>query len=448
MTALAVDDQGSIWAGTSGGLVQWTPDGRARLWTRADGLPGLRVRQLQAGKDGLRVLADGTAVLRGGRFDKGDHPIPVRAAHGLPLPGEGKSSLSTVSVGLPGPPVARAKVGSQWVWAVPESGLLTLSRGKGTPFEPQPPTKLLTSLAVSREGHLLAGTAGQGVLRLTKGKWESLRLPAGSLEGADATALIPNGDRLWVAPREGASFTLNKQQSAAKGAPWRTAVTWNGQDLVRRADGRLAFIDAQGRELPSTLVLPRVNANAIWVEGGTLFVAQPGGWSEFAPGEPPRHRFDLPELQGAPTTTIYADERMVAIGTQDRGLILVDRPTGEVRHLHEVHGLTDDWITALAPDNRGLLIGTFVGGLLRWDGERVTQVGLKGGCITRLLVDGARTWVGSLAGIFEWNEGVLSAPAWAKQIEPDVTDIAVHDGRLWIAAGGALFEIRFGLTRS
>ncbi len=64
ITALAVDAGGSIWAGTSGGLVQWTPEGSARLWTRADGLPGLRIRGLQAGRDGLRVLADGTVVLR------------------------------------------------------------------------------------------------------------------------------------------------------------------------------------------------------------------------------------------------------------------------------------------------------------------------------------------------------------------------------------------------
>lgn len=437
VTALAVDAEGSIWAGTSGGLVQWTPEGSARLWTRAEGVPGLRIRQLYVGKDGLRVLADGTAVLRGGRFIKRDQPIPVRGALGLP----------PESAGLPGPPVARAKLGSQWVWAVPESGLYTLSRGKPTLFQPVPPTKLLTSLAVA-DGELLAGTADRGVLRLREGKWESLRFPPGALEGADATALLSGDGHLWIAPREGAAFNLTKQQAMTRGAPWRTVVRWNGQDMVRRADGRLAFIDPQGREHPTKLVLPRVNANAVCVEEGTLFVAQPGGWSEFTPGEPPRHRFDLPELQGAPTTTIFANERMVAIGTQDRGLIVVDRASGRVRHLHEAHGLTDDWITALAPDERGLLIGTFVGGLLCWDGERVIQVGPECGCITRLLRDGEQTWVGSLTGIHRWTEGRLTTPEWAKQIEPDVTDIAIHDGRLWIAAGGALFEIRFGLTRS
>ena len=436
ITALAVDAGGSIWAGTSGGLVQWTPEGSARLWTRADGLPGLRIRGLQAGRDGLRVLADGTVVLRNGRFIMGSYTIPMR------------SSFPAESAGLPGPPVARAKLGSQWVRAVPESGLFTLSRGTAMLLEPQPPSRLLTSLATSREGDLLVGTADRGVFRFRNRSWTSLAPPAPSLAGSDATALIPASDRLWIAPREGASFLLSKQSAPKQGAPWRQSVRWNGRELVRRADGRLVYLDREGREDPAKLSLPRVDANAIAVSGATLFVAQPGGWSEFDPGEDPRHHFDLPELQAAPTTTIYADEQRIAIGTQDRGLILIDRLSDEVRHIHEARGLTDDWITALALDGDGLLIGTFVGGLLRWDGERASVVGLPGGCITRLLPDGEHTWVGSLAGVRRFSQGALSAPSWAKHLEPDVTDIALHDGRLWIAAGGALFEIRLGLTRS
>lgn len=430
VTALAVDAQGSIWAGTSGGLVQWTSDYSARLWTRAEGLAGLRVRQLQAGKEGLRVRADGTAVLRNGRF------IPAAAIQ------EGKSWSSQDAAGLPGPPIARTRLGSQWVWAVPKSGLFTLSRGKAVPFEPAPPTRLMTSLATSKEGDLLLGTAHDGVLRLRQGFWTPLPLPVGTLDGPDATALIDCGYRLWIAPREGSAFTLERVHATAKGAPWRTGVGWDGKDLVRRADGRLAFLDAPGGEHPTKLDLPRVNANAVSVSGGTLFVAQLGGWSEFTSGGPTHHRFDIPALQGAPTTTIFANDMLVAIGTQDRGLILVDRPSGRVRHLHELHGLTDDWITAIAPDGDGLLLGTFVGGLLRWDGQRAVQVGLKGGCITRLYQSGHRTWVGSLTGIREWAGGKLITPAWAKIVEPDVYDITEFKGRLWVASGGALFEIR------
>lgn len=224
-------------------------------------------------------------------------------------------------------------------------------------------------------------------------------------------------------------------------APWRTVVRWAGQNLVRRADGRLVTVDRAGNETASPLVLPRVNANAIAVYGETLFVAQPGGWSEFTPNLSPKHRFDVPELAGAPTTAIYADAKQVAIGTQDRGLVLVNRATGAAKHIHEVHGLTDDWITAIAPDGDGLLLGTFVGGLMRWNGERAIQAGLRGGCINKLFVDRDRTWVGSLTGLHEWSGGKLTSPEWAKGLEPDVYDISRVSGRLWVAAGGVLFEV-------
>lgn len=430
---MMVDEQGSIWAGTSGGLIEWKPEKDPRVWTRADGLPGLRIRHVFKAREGIQVLADGAAILRGKRFE--------------PMTKPSASPMWTFRemAGLPGPPIARAKLDSTWVWAVPKAGLFTLEQGKASPVLPSPPTLALTSVA-AHGSELYVGTAEQGVLRRSGGKWTPLPLPHCALRGPDATALLPIGGELWIAPREGPCFQLDNPQPKHTAAPWRSAVTWNGQKLVRRADGRLVTIDAHGKEARSALILPRVNANAVCVERGTLFVAQPGGWSEFAPGEPPRNRFEIPELQGAPTTAILADEQRIAIGTQDRGLILVDRSTGRVRHLHEAHGLTDDWITALAPDDQGLLIGTFVGGLVRWDGERVTQVGLPGGCITRLLKDGEQTWVGSLAGVYAWESGSLTSPAWGKQIEPDVTDIAVHDGRLWIAAGGALFEIRIGLT--
>lgn len=430
VTALAVDAEGSIWAGTSGGLVQWTPDGRPRLWTRADGLPGLRIRRLQAGKDGLVVVADDAAKLVKGRF------VAASATAQLPAWSERDT------VGLPGKPIARVRLGNDWIWAVPESGVYALRNGKAIPIEPLPPTRLVTALTASTRGDLLIGTADQGVWRRSGQIWAPLPLPTSSLKGPDATSLIRLGNQLWISPREGPAFRLAAAPAPVAGAPWRTAVRWAGKNLVRWADGKLVVVDEQGHEKPSGLVLPRVNANAIAVSGATLFVAQPGGWSEFTPDGPPVHRFSIDVLKGAPTTCIWADETRVAIGTQDRGLIVYDRTTGDTQFIHETHGLTDDWITAIAPDgDRGLLIGTFVGGLLRVQGGRAEVVGLPGGCITRLLPDGERIWVGSLESIREWSGSKLSKPAWADRIEPDLTDIAVHNGRLWIAAGGSLFEV-------
>lgn len=373
-------------------------------------------------------MADGSAILRDGRF------VPDRNPASTP------TWTARETEGLPAPPISRAQLGSQWVYAVPKAGLYTKLKGKWTPVLPGPPTLDLTAVA-THGTELFVGSADRGVWRRTGGKWTALPLPKSALSGPDATALLAFDYQLWISPRQGASFQLGGKKAPASVAPWRTVVRWAGQNLVRRADGRLVTVDRAGNETASPLVLPRVNANAIAVDGETLFVAQPGGWSEFTPNLSPKHRFDVPELAGAPTTAIFANAGQVAIGTQDRGLVLVNRATGAAQHIHEAHGLTDDWITAIAPDGDGLLLGTFVGGLMRWNGERVTQAGLQGGCINKLFVDRERTWVGSLAGLHEWSCGKLTSPEWAKGLEPDVYDISRGSGRLWIAAGGVLFEV-------
>lgn len=421
MTSLAVTRDGTIWAGTSGGLVRWDSAGGVRVFTREHGVAGLRVRGLEALPDGaLLVVADRPQVYRGGRWE----PAPARQS-----PAESKTT-------------GRVPTKGGEIVAMPEAGLIVLRGGKQTPFRPDPPTMAITALAQTAAGEMLIGTADLGVWRLRGGKWIALPSPPSDLPGPDATALLVVSGRLWIAPREGPAFQSSGKRAVAQGAPWRQAIEWNSRSLVRRADGRLAEVDGQGRESPSGLRLPRTHANAVAVEGDTLFVLQPGGWSEFEPGREPIHRFDVPALQGAPTTCLWADAGRLAIGTQDRGLVLIDRRTGKVEHLHEAHGLGDDWITAIAPDGSGgLLLGTFVAGLYRFDGDKATRVGLPGGCVTRLLADGDRVWVGSLEGVLEWVGARLERPAWAHRVEPDVTDLALHQGRLRIAAGGALFSL-------
>jgi len=428
VTDLAVDAGGSIWAGTSGGLLQWQGDD-VRLWTRADGVPGLRIRRVDLDSDGVTVLADGAALLRGGRFVAAHNELAGRAIASI--------------AGLPGRPIGQTRLGKETVYAVPLSGLWVIRKGKPVAIGNPLPTTALTAVALDRSGELLVGTADRGVWRRREGRWVPLPLPKSGLTGVDATALLQLGKDLWIAPREGAAYRLGRPDSPSAGAPWRSSVHWNGVNLVRKADGRLVSVDSNGREGPSGLVLPRVNANSIAVHGDRLFVAQHGGWSEFNANGEITHRFDVPALAGMPTTVVFADASRILIGTQSNGLIEVDRNLGVVRHIHEAHGLTDDWITAIAADGAGgYLLGTFVGGLLRWDGARAVHVGLEGACIIRLLADGEQVWVGSLQGLRLWREGRLETPAWVAQIEPDVSDLAVNASGLWVAAGGALFECK------
>lgn len=429
VTGLAVH-KGQVWAGTPGGLVSWNATGQARHWTRKDGLPGIRIRTL--------------AVINGDLWGLAEKPFRLTTA-GFKVepsfPAVGVGAMLSVN-GLPGRAVGSTLVKGARVWAIPESGLWTIAGTKAIEFKPQPPTRRVTSLASDQEERTYVGTTDKGVLKFDGSKWSALPLPGQRLAGFDASALAACNEGLWIVPREGSAFTTEGKMSAAKGAPWRQSVKWRGLTVIRRADGRLASIDAAGTESPLGVVLPRVNATSIFILGETLFVSQPGGWSEFTPGSDPVHRFDVEPLKGCPTTSIWADQKQIAIGTQNNGLILISRDSGAFTHLHEAHGMTDDWVTAIAPDGQGgLLIGTFVGGLLRWDGEKITKIGLAGGCVNRLLVDGKSIWVGSLSGVYLYHEGKPTKPSWNRLIEPDVYDLAKIKGQLWVAAGGALHKI-------
>lgn len=430
ITALAVDGRGSLWAGTPGGLVEWPKGGEAspRRYGRAEGVPGLRVTRLGVSSGSLVVEAEGGAMFASDKFVKtGDRPA---------LPKWSQEEIKS----LPGPPIARALWKGKSLFAVPEAGLWTVAGGKAAPFSPQPPSLQLSSVA-ARGDDLFAGTGSQGVWKLTEGRWSRLAFPKGELKGTDVVSFIPLDRQVLLSPREGPSFLRSGTRAKSSGAPWRQSVEWQGQTVVRRADGLLILIDAQGKETPFPHKLPRVSATSLAADSATLFVAQPGGWSSFD-REGASHHFDLSQLQGCPTTAILADEERVWIGTQNAGLVEFNRSTREAKGYHEVHGLSDDWVTALAKDSEGrLLVGTYVGGLHVLEQGRLRQAGLKGGYVTRLLPHGDKVWVGSLTGMRVWANGSLASPNWNTQIEPDVTDLAWQGSELWIASGGALHRV-------
>lgn len=407
--------------------MRWSNDG-PQIFTRMNGVPGLRIRELGIINNDLVVSADGTVRLVGGHFEPTNLELPRRKF--APIPG------------LPGTPIARIRYKGKSIVAVPLRGLFTLDGKRAQPFRPACPVSSLTALAVNRNGELVVGTSDQGVWRLRGNVWSTLPQPLSGLIGADATAILPTKDVLWIAPRQGPAFHLGWRQAPAENSPWRQVLTWAGRTVLRRANGTLAFLESSGKTSPWTTKLPRVTATGICCFGDTLFVAQHGGWSEFRPDEEPRHNFDLPALQGAPTTVIAADAERIMVGTQGNGLVEINRASREVRHIHEAHGLTDDWVTAIelvGPDDA--LVGTLVGGLLQVRSGHAKQVGLPGISVSRIFSHDRRTWVGSLQGVAEWSKGRLIAPEWAKWVEPDVTDIAWHGEQLWIAAGGALVEI-------
>lgn len=103
---LAFDQQGNLWAGTSGGLVKWMADGTYKKYTTLDGLPDNQVW-------GVATTPDGAVWV--GTFDGG-------LARFEPSPGSGQDgtqwTIYTTSDGLPDNrawDVATAPDGTVWV---------------------------------------------------------------------------------------------------------------------------------------------------------------------------------------------------------------------------------------------------------------------------------------------------------------------------------------------
>ncbi len=416
ITCLAAKD-GVVYAGASGGLVRWRNRSKPEVFGRKQGLGSVRIRDLVSTRGEIVAFSDKAYVFSGGQFKPAPFEVSIQSARG----------------GL-------SRYGSKMIKAIPGAGVVDDS-GKPLRFGSPIPTTQVT--AVAAEGNRLwIGTIDQGVWEYASGKWKQLRTPSPTLPVDDATALIPVNNTLWVAPRQGEAFALSDSNQTNRGKNWRSSVKWDGRTIIRRADGRLVDLDESGRERPFQYKLPRVYANSLAVSDKTLFVLQPGGWSEFRPGDEPRHEFGHISLAGIATTCILATQDQIFIGTQNAGLILYDRHRGTTNVLHETHGLTDDWVTALALDPKGnLLIGTFVGGLLKWDGKTLTHVGLHGENVTRLLRSDSCVWVGSLKGVYYWDAISLKRPSWAQEVEPDVYDLQTFQDRLWIAAGGSLFKV-------
>lgn len=321
--------------------------------------------------------------------------------------------------------------------AFPGRGL----EANGKPMLDRVPSRSVTAL-LSLPSRLLVATADAGVWQRVGMRWTPLPLPPDGLPVPDVVSLVPVGGQLWLSGKEAPVTRLGAFGPSRTGRLWRDSATWNGETVVRRADGRVVVVSPKGEEGRS-IPLPRRHATGMFAVGASLFVAQQGGWSEIT-SRGRRDHFDLAPLVSQPTTAILATSQHVWVGTQRNGLVQVNRASGEVTHWHEGRGLTDDWITHLRQDSAGnILVGTFVGGLLRLDlrNGKAVPLGPAGGCIMALREDGPQVYVGTLNGVWRWDGSRLQRAAWSAALPPDVTDIRRVGSELWVAAGGILGRV-------
>ncbi len=480
VTSLLLEVDGTLWAGTTGGLLRRLPSGQWRKWTRQDGLPSEEVRQLSLSAAGevQAAFPRAAAVWHTGTWQS------------RPEPG-GDAAFSAAETC---PPVV-------WNGVRCTAGLtgLTLGDGPDARHLPLPPSAgTHVSALLPQRATLWAALYGDGLWERSGAGpgdvWKAV-LPGLPAEAREITALAARGNSVWVGTRRAGLWrhgpdgwhpeTPPVQESAdhniqslasydgcvyastlQDGLVIKTPSGWHqvtvptlssaaprqllvfGRRLfVRHGSGVVDRWDGKRWARNVFAFLPRGGVSALATDGTRLYAAQWGGWSE-TDGHVWTHHLTLPALRGQIITALCPEGGTLWLGTQGRSVAEVSRAAGTVRWHDERAGLTDDWITCLAQIGPTLCAGTFVGGLncltagsgpkQRWS----APAALHGANVTALAPDGAGgVWAATRTGVWHRSAG----GQWAAQaafLEPEAQALLPVPGGLWIGTRTGLDFLR------
>lgn len=471
VSCLALESTGTLWVGTMGGILRRDAQGEWRKWTRQDGLPSHETRHIALAKGGVTAtFPAATAEWRAGRWIAGPAASSPHVSRKEPnlcsTQWNGKSCVATLTD-------LRIQEGATWrSFPLPNSG--------GTHI----------SALLPHGSALWAALFGEGIWAFDGKSWRplDLKLPR---EAREITAMAANDVTLWIGTRragvwgyEGGVWTQhlpfdapcnhNVQMFAAfqnrlyvstledelairtaHGWEMQTApaslssvaprqlVAFQGALYVRHGNGKVDRLE--GAEKGGTWTrdvcahLPRKQTTMIAADSRRLYVGQWGGWSEFD-GRNWVHHFEHKVLQKCPMTALYAQGDTLWIGTQNRGLAEYRHATGELRWHDERVGLRDDWITTITGDGKALTIGTFVGGMMRYDGERWTPPVLVGENITAFAPDATGgEWIATRTGLWHQTAKGALTPAHIPFLDSEIQALLAGDGGLWVGARTGIF---------
>lgn len=319
---------GDTLVGTGGGLVQVDPAGAARrVWTASDGLPGTRIDALVADGDRVWIGTEGGVA----ELDPRPSPPAVRAAQDLRAaqdPGAGVVSRAVAT--RPVRDIARwhgATYLATWDGGVIALGGGALAMHGGAAA----PRMRASSLAVAR-GTLWAGTAA-GLYRLAGGALEHVDGPR------DVTALVADGDALWIGASDGLWTAGRGGVRALGGGEVRHLAMVDGAIVAAGADG---LVTADRGRVVALAGAPRGFAQAIAAAHGAactggldgLWIRARGAWHHAAKAAGP---------PSSDISAVVADGARLWVGTFDQGLATYDPGHGWRR----IAG-TDPRINALA----------------------------------------------------------------------------------------------------
>lgn len=473
VTSLAVAKDGTLWVGTSGGVLSRNASGEWRKWTRQDGLPSHETRQISV-ENGIP-----TATFPQAKAEWQNGQWSVQKIATLPVSKEEQVTCTT-----------------EWHGQKVTATLTELRLHSSTTEQtiPLPPSRgTHVSALLPHDSTLWAALFGDGIWEWNGVAWKrlDLNLPARARE---ITAMAMYAETLWLGTRREGVWQGNGQtwtQHQPFDEPYNHNVQimtmFQGQLWVSTLEDGLAVKTANGWKHIGTPELSSVAprqlvefGGALWVRHGNgkvdkwdgrtwsrdvcaglpikqtlmiatdrsrLYAAQWGGWSEWD-GKAWTHHFEKKaELQKCPITFLLPDGETFWIGTQNHGLAEINRCTSESRWHDERHGLPDDWITAMLRVGKTLHVGTFVGGMLRYDGAKWSQAEQRGENITAFAPDGAGgIWAATRTGLWHQDsEGKLTQPAQTSFLDSEVQALCAIPGGVWVGTRTGLFFL--GVSR-
>ena len=490
VSALALDAEGCLWAGTVAGLARY--DGRGwqpvqgplpawRLWINNNAMGVLEDGTLWCGTrtEGLLLHRDGrwtrigradglpamaiNALLESRTRDRGGRRILYVGTYGggLARRVEGRWEVLDGRQGLPGNQVyALAEDPEGRLWVATNAGVVWLEGGAFHPFEAQAelPHPEVRQLLWTRDG---AGRPELWLGPLAGGPctWDGHRLQRHPIATKGVSSLIPaRGGGVWV------SF-WGDGLARWDGTRWQT---WKREDGLPSAQLRcLLELEEDGRSV-------------LWIgsDGRGVFRTAESGWRQLQP--PWGGEREVRALLEAPDGSAWIAGRNFGLlrfdGRDWRRWELPRHPiTGDIRCLAWWRGqlwagcdlelirlgaggleaaapgtvLDRRIIRALAPAPDRLWVGTSTG-LLSWDGVRVETHWLPGGpgsgsVRSLALGEAGGLWVGTDGGLYHREgAGVFQL---VPGFEPGEGILALHaaEGALWIGtSAGRLMRWRQG----
>lgn len=478
ITSLAVAPDGTLWVGTSGGILARNNEGRWQKFTRQEGLLSHETRRIVLEGDTVRAeFPQGAAVWKEGRWkqeqslslaktadQKSKNSVESTEAQTCSVFWQGKECVATLTglrlreettwrtVPLPdsrGTHISALLPRGEMLWAALFGEGLWAFDGKAwTSVNIGLPSQVREITAMTTDGSTLwLGTRREGVWQYDGRNWNQYLQPEEPYNhNVQTFALFQNNlfvnsleDGLSV--RTPAGWTHVTPPLLSSVAP-RQMVEFDGALYLRHGNGKVDRFDGKTWTRDVFAKLPRKQAMMIAADAKRLYVAQSNGWSEFD-GKSWTHFLKLPEIQGCPITLLYPEGETLWIGTQNRGLAEFDHRTNAFRWHDERHGLPDDWITAIARVGKTLSIGTFVGGMAQWDGKHwTTTKELHGENVTALAPeDTGGFWIATRTGL--WHQAA-SGKLPHKEVSADFLDtelqaLQVVPGGLWVGARTGLF---------